>query len=188
MIIIEGPDNAGKSTLAAYLSTVFKLPIHHPGGPPASKEETEERCKFALDNHDKFIFDRTPFISEPVYCVLRSEDSYIAEAKELYARFESLQPVVIYCRPPDNYVLNMKSHGVKDYDSPSHIAALMSKQKVLLTIYDNLMKALPNIRYDYTSDGIYTLTERVKHELVRMDNYKNKKSSEGDSATHAISH
>lgn len=186
MIIVEGLDNSGKSTLAAYLSAELGLPIHHPGGNPKSKEEVIERANFALDNHDKYIFDRTPFITEAVYCVLRNEDSWLADQKELYARFENLQPVLIYCRPPDNYVLDMRKHGLKDYDTPEYIEQLTTKHRSLLRIYDMLMRKLPCIAYDYTSDAPQNLLKRVKYESVRMDDYKNQKSSTDDNPTEKV--
>lgn len=186
MIVIEGPQNSGKTTLANRLSTVFDLPVYFPMKDALSKELIKESCNFVLDNHNKYIFDRVPFISEPIYCLLRHEGNLLLEEKELYKKFDALMPVMIYCRPPDNYILDQKKLGIKDYDTPKYIKEVMIKHGVILNLYDKVMNTLPNIRYDYTGDGFDNLVEKIKNEMVRMDGYKNEESPADDRSVKEI--
>ncbi len=184
MIIIEGPDNAGKSTLAAILSKTFNLPIHHAGGPPKNYDEIMERSNYILNNSSGFIFDRVPFISEPVYSILRNYNLF-ADEFEVYNRLKKLKPIIIYCRPPDNIILDLTTHGVKDWDDLDHLLGVSNNIKKLVDRYDEVMNSsyLPPCRlYDYTSDGIDNLIEWVKHEILRLGHYQSKEPSKDDRA------
>lgn len=176
MIVIEGPDNSGKSTFAAHLSYEFGIPVYHAGGPPASKKEIFGRVNFILENHNKFIFDRIPLISEPVYCILRGGQNLFEgeEAEELYRRLRDINPLVIYCRPPDDIVLDMSNHKVKAHDSAEHLRQVTENSKKLMHRYDEVidMPQLPSYyTYDYTLQEHDQLIEVLRHESIRMGHY-----------------
>lgn len=179
MIIIEGPDNAGKSTLASYIAHELGLEVYHAGGPPASKKEIFGRAEFILNNHDKFIFDRTPMISEPVYCILRGGDNFFAcqEADELYARLKALKPIIIYCRPPDSVLMDMSNHQVKEHDSKEHVERVMANAERLMQRYDLVMGSSllpPHWTYDYTTQEHDVLIEVIRNEIQRLGHYQGK--------------
>ena len=66
MIIIEGPDGAGKSTLAKKLSKKLDKKVLHTGGPSSTLEELIGRVKIIEANPD-CIVDRFPYLSEIIY-------------------------------------------------------------------------------------------------------------------------
>lgn len=183
MIIIEGPDNSGKSTLASFLAYELGMQVYHAGGPPASIKEMNGRVQFILNNSDQFIFDRCPLISEPVYSILRPGGNMFGDSDELYKALRELKPVLIYCRPPDNIVLEVDSHKIKAHDSPSHIAKVTANMAMLVDRYDHIMQSEylpPHIRYDYTSDGHDNILQQVRDEIIRLGHYKGKELRPSD--------
>ena len=60
MLIFEGPDNSGKSTIASYISYELNIPLHHFGKLPSNIDEFKNRVEFMFDNKDNYIFDRIP--------------------------------------------------------------------------------------------------------------------------------
>ena len=173
MIIIEGADKSGKTTFATHLSERIRLPVHTIKGAAGSKEEAIIRAKFALDNHDKFIFDGSPFINEAVYCVKRGENTYLEDQHPLYDELEKIGVRLVYCRPPDDYLLNPKKLGCKDYDMPKYVGEVLAKQRVYIMMYDALMKILPHIKYDFTLHTIEQFLGEL-HADNALDNNNNK--------------
>lgn len=109
MVIVEGMDNSGKSTLANYLGEKFDLKIIKRSGPPASSESfLLETLSFLVLNPEA-IFDRHPIISEGVYApVLRGINVFETEGTtwEFWMdRLQQCNPLIIYCRPPDEKIL-----------------------------------------------------------------------------------
>ena len=108
MIILEGPDGSGKTTLARQLSGVTGLEI----APRVVSKDAEAQVDLVkwVDNnlkrgfHDT-IYDRHRLISEPIYGpMLRPEsepmfDNFHWLSSQLL-RFYRIGPVIIYCLPP----------------------------------------------------------------------------------------
>jgi len=156
MIILEGPDGSGKSTLARHLSHVLNLPYHHFGGPPSSKQEIAHRVKFMFDNHDKYVFDRIPLISELVYSQIRSTQESLMNDEEIIEAFgelNSLKPILIYCRAPLSIMMN--NQKPKKHDSVQHLEALQKLYRVIVDTYDDIMNdtLMPwAVTYNYNDD------------------------------------
>lgn len=170
MIVLEGPDNSGKSTLAKVLSEEFGLPVYHAGGPPASVKEMNKRVDFILNNHSKFIFDRIPLISEPVYCILRGGNNMFAESEELYSALREIKPIIIYCRPPLSVLMAEDNREAKSHDNPKHLKKVGDNKLLLIDRYDQVMNSemVPNyLMYDYTIHSTKQLMEGIKHEMAK---------------------
>lgn len=165
MIIIEGPDNSGKTTLAKFLAKEIGREYYHAGGPPKSTPEIIGRVHFSFDNKDKYIFDRSPLISEQVYGVMRGQ-LYLnfEENEDLYSRFRELGPIIIYCRPPNDTILDMSTHEAKPHDTVEHVKQVTDKAVQMIALYDDAIEhpVMPKqvIYYDYTKDD--------KEELARQ--------------------
>lgn len=175
MLIFEGPDNSGKSTISAYLSYELGIPLHHFGKPPKNIKELEGRIAFMFDNYDKYIFDRVPLISEQVYSILRSKNlmSMVDEPSWHYRRLRSLDPLIIYCRPSNATLINIE-HQRKKYDSETHLREVEKNKLGLIERYDQVMSSEylpPNWLFDYTKQEHDLFLRDVEDELIRRGHY-----------------
>lgn len=101
MIIIEGPDRSGKTTLANYLSNVLKIPIIHSAGPAKSQKEFLQIVNQTQINFNrKLIQDRTPIISEAIYGTFRPDHKPYIIWRSSQRLMASYKHLLIYCRPP----------------------------------------------------------------------------------------
>lgn len=133
MIVVEGVDNSGKSTLITHLiTTVLKdWGVQLSEGPPKWPGEQNERVRRYLDLKDKIIFDRHPCVSQLIYGQLRthSDEIDIELIKQFYAR----RPLFIYC---DGGSRGMSGHRERaTVDTASHLAAVNANYKLLLESY-----------------------------------------------------
>ena len=107
MIIVEGPEGAGKSRMAQQLSATHGLPDNHNGGPPATAAEVIDRTCAEAELYGKSILDRCAPVSELVYGAV-IEDNPRVPVDMLYAvlRVWAEQGwILVYCRPTDDVML-----------------------------------------------------------------------------------
>ena len=145
MIILEGPDGSGKTTLAKEISLRLKLPIIHSGGKPKDEYEAWSRHKETLRSiHERriVIMDRVICISDYVYGrVLRGGSSMGPGHHQELA--EVMRLPIIYCRPPDQDILELpEDHEVKGHETSDHVARVQSHQPQIVAEYDQLMSSL----------------------------------------------
>lgn len=100
IIIIEGPDGAGKTTLANYLSKQLGYPIKH-RSKPKTEEEKQQMSQSYIDDiksNQNIIWDRC-FYSEMVYGPIMRDQSYISMAQmhEMEQMLKFTGALVIYC-------------------------------------------------------------------------------------------
>ncbi len=100
MIIVEGPDGAGKTTLCQKLHAATDLPVIHSGGPPGSAGEVQERIR-ELSLFPRAIRDRCVLISEPIYGGVLRGQSFLREDRAIRLLHSLPFSVVLYCRPPE---------------------------------------------------------------------------------------
>ena len=108
MIIVEGPDGSGKSTLINYLKDELGLPV----APRVVSKDAEAMVDLVewvninlSEGFQPTIFDRHRLISEPIYGpILRDRlDTHFGDPLWLMGKLWALRdikPVVIYCLPP----------------------------------------------------------------------------------------
>lgn len=137
-IVLEGPDNAGKSTLAKVISEELKLPILHSGGPSKYPGEVEERAKRYLQLDSPVIFDRHPCVSQNIYVValkrlaLPPPHSDMVRAS-IRSQFYMQHPIIVYCRS----IGNMDGHVVSEHTTNDYAKLVEEHYDVLLRKYDN---------------------------------------------------
>jgi hypothetical protein len=147
-IIVEGPDNSGKSTLCQLLHEKLCMPVLHAGGPNATNDVALKCCKeqqeFLLNNA---ILDRVTPISRQIYENRYGEPELQDHLKKmLRTPFTTL----IYCRPPNEKLMDMSSHKVREGESGDHIHYVLENQHNFIELYDRLMAGVPHIAYDWT--------------------------------------
>lgn len=180
MIVVEGPDNSGKSTLIEQLINDFNLKkiSSDRHGPPINEEDNANRVKTVLikaikHRRNNVIVDRFSLIGEEIYGpILRHKNLWTIAYKEkikFMRCFKSLNPFIIYCRPPDSFIMDLSKHIIKDYDSPSHIKNIEENQKLIIKAYDNYFAFWDSynfFKYDYTNPVDYQqLCYRLKEYL-----------------------
>lgn len=130
MIVIEGPDNSGKSTLAKYIAERRGLTIQESEGPPKSDQEINDRV-IRYARMTGVIFVRHPVISNGIYGKLRPEGDPIFPGlrDEFYGEERNL---FIYCDPLKRA---FEGHVVKDHDTQEHLQLLERNASVILMEY-----------------------------------------------------
>lgn len=140
VVVLEGPDGGGKSTLAQMLSQATGLPIKAGEGPPRYKGEFHERVDKYL-RMDDVIFDRHPVISQPIYARLRGSNEDLPTPEQTYS-FYSHCPFIIYCRSTDD-----SKHRVGADEDPAHIEAVHRHYAELVRAYDEWAVKRANMIY-----------------------------------------
>lgn len=144
MIVLEGMDGTGKSTFAKRLA----LPVVHPGAPPKTREQ-EERFfgEQFLKANQPLIYDRITCISQQVYQDKLFDPWYW---RPLWKMISQSHCLIVYCRPPDEVVLDFSNHTVEAHDDPKQMEYVRQNGKRLLAAYDTLMATVPHATYDFT--------------------------------------
>jgi adenylate kinase family enzyme len=100
MMIIEGPDGSGKTTLAFRLAKMMECDRIHAGGPANTSSELRGRMDFQLEFFGH-ILDRASVVSEQVYGPIVRGKMLISK-KEMRCYEEKFIDggwILIYCRP-----------------------------------------------------------------------------------------
>lgn len=144
MIIIEGMDNSGKSTLATKLG----LEVIHPGPAPSTYEIEQGFLESQLrDARLPIVMDRVTCISQQVYQNKLFDQRYMDFLNRMLA---TPHCIVIYCRPPDKVILNLDTQEIKEYDTVESMAKLKANASNYIKSYDKLMSKIPHLLYNYT--------------------------------------
>lgn len=119
MIILEGPDGGGKTSLATALSKKLELPIAERVVSKETEALTDLR-QWTNDNlkegFQEVIFDRHRLISDPIYrAVFGKHNPRLYDPgwlTEALRKFKVIEPIIIFCMPPlEVIVLNLTDDG-----------------------------------------------------------------------------
>ena len=125
MLIIEGIDATGKSTLALRLSKALGCHIQESEGPAQSSDEIHHRISRYFEMIDT-IFVRHPCVSQPIYSFTPFDIR-----PDVLADFYNQKHTFIYCHP-----IKPAQHVVKDHDTPELIKYLDEHYYDLLGRYE----------------------------------------------------
>ena len=154
MIIIEGPDGAGKSTLIKSLRLTnpdLKLaprPCTSLGGPLVGEDLLQWLRDYSLMYG--YVYDRHPCISGAVYDSVYSRPVERRLQQRLHEAFlEALESArVIYCRPPRREI-------IRAVNESAQMDSVDRKIHRIIDTYDAIMaNIIPHERYDWTRDGL----------------------------------
>jgi len=144
MIIVEGMDNTGKTTLVKSISEEFNLEIVKSMGPERYRKMFDfvDQYLTAAENLKEegalrdypFIHDRFPIFSDMIYSLLRTINPFeeLEEGRWLYKRLIDIRPVLIHCRPRTDTIISFK-------DGREQMGGVKPHAKELLARYDNLI-------------------------------------------------
>jgi len=136
-VIVEGPDNSGKSTLTEELANALGTTVIHSGGPVLDQHEADIREKVLYERPSNTLYDRIPLISEMIYGpIIRGVHFYTADSFKRFCLEK--RPVVIYCRPPDKYLLDWSTHREGKFDTKHHTKSIKSNEGEIVEAYDQL--------------------------------------------------
>lgn len=129
MIVIEGMDNSGKSTLGEYLAAYLGLIVQESEGPPLSDDEINERVDKYAEMPNR-LFVRHPVISNSIYGKFRPEGDPITPGRSMI--FYEANPLLIYCDVGER---GFEGHELKDHDTMTHQNLLANHQFELVKEY-----------------------------------------------------
>lgn len=157
MIVLEGPDGGGKSTLAQTLLRELGLTYVPSEGPARAEGEIDRRIERYFLMKGDLLFDRHPCISQLAYRVVHDQP---APQGFLIDKFYKLKPILIYCRPHSSS--NHQASG--EWDTPEYLAAVDKNFGALMEWYDQW--AVRRARYIYRiGDSIPQLVHCLKGEI-----------------------
>lgn len=159
VIILEGPDNSGKSTLAARLRALPHITyVDMLGGRTKPHEETRAHTYRRLYETDEgiFVHERHHAISDLVYRTLDGAPKMFSEIERLgiFNRLAEQHARVIYCRPPLE-VAQSKEHVAALDDDDRWVKFALEKLPDAFRLYDLIMMRLSFhglrvVHYDWT--------------------------------------
>lgn len=183
MIIVEGFDNSGKTTLVRQLSEDCKLLVMNNRRRPKSREDVIDYVDMVIPIANRFpvILDRFAPISEPIYGPI-CRDSHLLTEDDVSQCLLSVArnrrkhqdggnnsaALIIYCRPKDSTVLGFKPE-IPQMDG------VIEKAQELLMAYDKSMKELGSfwftvVHYDWELDSYNSIKNLVSQ---HFQNYAN---------------
>jgi adenylate kinase family enzyme len=153
-IILEGPDNAGKTTLAENIRKADPyLPYHHPGGRPANAEE-EKACMVdqmrLLMKHPAILMDRCTAISQQVYT---PKPELEEDRRTWLANIAKEDRVfIVFCRPSTDWLMSFDNFTWREGETEEFKQEIIDKQHVFIQRYDAIMATVPHVHFDYRSE------------------------------------
>lgn len=169
IIVIEGMDGSGKSTLVNQLSKDLDLPVFLSGGPKTEQAMREmlRKLETMADSSKTHICDRVPFVSELVYS--RAFDRAPVVPRNELLDYWFLPLKMVYCKIDQVQALTNMSREFKAHKPADHTAMVEKRHQTIANIYDDLMADAEDcnvniFEYDWQDPTHYTqLKEWIKH-------------------------
>lgn len=162
-IILEGPDNAGKTTFAEtirkYCGSVVNY--YHPGGRPADENHEigfmENQYKF-LQKQQGIMMDRCTPISQQVYNPDERLDRIRAD---WLTKFLATGVVIVYFRPSTDRLMRVQDFTWRPGESEDHKQKIIQNQHTFIQRYDKLMQIVPHVTYDFEDSSSELVVSKV---------------------------
>lgn len=165
VIVLEGPDGAGKTTLAEnirrHAGRRYFAMVRHSCRPLTFRDaELFTAWIRGLNPKLDVVVDRHPLISEPIYGpILRGVDLLDCYSfEDRVAQLEKRISKIVYCRPSVDTILRC-------VHAEPQLQWVIEKIDLLIMEYDNFFRQvefsgrIPVIRYDWEKDSVQSLIE-----------------------------
>ncbi|AUM59768.1 thymidylate kinase [Pseudomonas phage PMBT14] len=170
MIILEGPDNAGKTTLGEYLAKQLQTTVRHSERPDPKWNPVECLAHSSRQlRPQRAILDRVYAISEPVYGpICRGQSSLGDQGAKAILDLYHRPYLIIYCRPPSSVILKNDGREQMDGVIDNHAAIIAGYDKIMTDIA--MFSRCTVVRYDWTNrTSLPQLVETCKRHLLKFD-------------------
>lgn len=162
-IVVEGPDGAGKSTLAAKLQEHFKWPIVHGGGPLTSRLDFLDRARTKgwNDPYPK-ILDRVSYISERIYA-----KEPLVSSLETNTWIHRIKPVIIFCcleTSPE--MIRQMLLSPKPHKSIDHIEMVKAEHAEITRKYRFLMGSITHTTFNWVKSDFRNLITQINQQIL----------------------
>jgi dCMP deaminase len=162
MIVLEGPDGAGKSTLGRIIANIYDTQLYHPGSAPDPDMINEKNNQCILKLKLGLICDRVNQISEYVYGPIMNDRDLISdfELKSFITTCRSQRWPIIYCRPDG--IEDMADNQTEDpeRDTAENTAKLKANHRALVERYDSV--------FDHDQEHVFVYNYKANAELKRL--------------------
>lgn len=152
-LILEGPDNAGKTTFARALANRVGTAVryYHPGGKPQSIQSEvaflEEQFKILMAGG--CLLDRVTAISQRVY---NPDEALNGVRAEAWGLLMELKPIVIYARPSTDRLMRTADFTWREGETEDHRQKIIKGQHKFIERYDKLFETIPCVCYNFEDD------------------------------------
>ena len=159
MIIVEGCDNTGKSTLISTLQKTFNIPAIRSGMKSPTYQTMLEYHHWTAASPTPLVLDRHPVISDFIYGNLLRNGS---ESNPILLTSVLESSYVIFAQPPFHIV----AHTIDERDQMSGVTDQLAR---IYAAYNTLFEAHePDQIYDYTKpNALNALITNVAHYLEK---------------------
>lgn len=154
MIILEGPDGGGKSTLARALNQRLDWPVYKIGSSPTDSQLEEFMLTCYQRAKTPCIQDRVTQISELVYSEVfgRRRMAQTQLVAAIVRLLKDCSPLIIYARVAN---LDFVQHTREEYETQEYIDSVSQRLPRIRDLYDEILldkHMLPYVLvYDYTT-------------------------------------
>ena len=174
MIIIEGPDGAGKTTLIERIEADWAM-SREPRAVSSAAESIVPLGQWIEDELSKGfgwrLYDRFALVSAPQYMMLpsrtfREQMLDFTWLQAQYVKFAKIEPVIIYCLPPlETVVANVLAEDNSGGKIGPHIEQIyLNYHAFAARVYSS-----SSMVYDYTNPDALRLAQLLRWARARVD-------------------
>jgi hypothetical protein len=173
IIIFEGPDGCGKSTLIQQLHDQYGFPIFQSGGPKTIEQMDLKlnHLKTLANESNIYLCDRVPFISEIIYSRSFGREPIIPESE--LKKYWTLPMKIVYCSTNQAIALQNMVRTYKAHKPIEHLKMVEQNHEQIFIQYEKLMITLLAypiniLKYDWMHDHQHPYTLKGITTWIKM--------------------